>query len=277
MTRPDSSWRRRLLAGGMALGAGLARAQGARFAGPAAEVLRRAQASRWYAQAERLRPEFAATADGAGFVAVWRPPGAAPRHWIASLHGSRGFATDDLALWHGALGNRPVGLLCLQWWVGNDDSPRAYLPPLAIYRELDLNLARVGAQPGQVMLHGFSRGSANAYAVAALDAGRGRRYFAWSVASSGAVAEDYPPTRAILEGRYGPQPLRGTRWITVAGARDPDPERDGIPAMRRTAEWLRGQGAARVESIEDPSGGHGALMTNPANAARVLDLAFGPV
>jgi hypothetical protein len=27
------------------------------------------------------------------------------------------------------------------------------------------------------MLHGFSRGSANTYAIAAIDAGRGRRYF----------------------------------------------------------------------------------------------------
>jgi hypothetical protein len=143
---------------------------------------------------------------------------------------------------------------------------------LQIYREFDIALRKLGVAPGMAMLHGFSRGSANAYAVAAIDAGRGRRYFSLIVASSGGVATDYPPTQAILSGAFGDRPLRGTRWITVAGARDPAPERDGIPAMRRTAAWLETQGAAVIERIEDPREGHGALQRNAANAQRVLDL-----
>lgn len=122
------------------------------------------------------------------------------------------------------------------------------------------------------MLHGFSRGSANSYAVAALDAGRGKRYFSLAVASSGGVNLDYPPTRAILAGAFGDHPLRGTRWITVAGAHDPEPDRSGIPGMKRTAAWLREQGATVIETIEDPDEGHGALQRNPKNARRVLDL-----
>jgi hypothetical protein len=66
--------------------------------------------------------------------------------------------------------------------------------------------------------------------------------------------------------------LRGTRGVTVAGGRDPEPERDGIPAMRRTAQWLKEQGAIVVASIEDPTSGHGALVRNRANAQRVLEL-----
>jgi hypothetical protein len=86
------------------------------------------------------------------------------------------------------------------------------------------------------------------------------------------VGLDYPPTRAIVEGRFGPQPLKGTRWITVAGGRDPHPDRDGIPGMRRSVAWLQEQGATVLESIEDTGEGHGALQRNPKNAQRVLDL-----
>ena len=58
---------------------------------------------------------------------------------------------------------------------------------------------------------------------------------------------------------------------------DPDIERNvrrtvGIEAMRRTAVWLKEQGATVELSIEDPNLGHGALVLNPANAKRLLDL-----
>ncbi len=120
------------------------------------------------------------------------------------------------------------------------------------------------------MLHGFSRGSANSYAVMALDAGKGTGFFALAVAQSGGVSVDYRPTRAILNGEYGSRPLAGTKWITVAGMRDPQPDQGGVPAMRRTAIWLREQGA-EVDSIEVMNGGHGALTRDSATAAKVLD------
>jgi hypothetical protein len=141
-----------------------------------------------------------------------------------------------------------------------------------MYHEIDVALQRLGVQPGAAMLHGFSRGSANAYAVEALDAGQGRRYFSLCVASSGSVSVDYPPTRAILNGDYGQRPLEGTRWITAAGGRDPRPDDSGIPGMKRTAAWLQEQGATVIASIEDPDEGHGALQRNGKNAKRVLDL-----
>jgi hypothetical protein len=84
------------------------------------------------------------------------------------------------------------------------------------------------------------------------------------------VALDYPPTRAITARDHSEQPLRGTCWMTAAGAKDS--ERDGIAAMRRTATWLKERGATVEFSIEDPNLGHGALVLNPANAKRVLDL-----
>lgn len=243
--------------------------------GHAAEVYRRAQSGRWFADAAKLSPDILPTSDGRSFIVVWKATEKNPKHWIVSLHGSKGFATDDLAIWYPHLRNRDVGLASLQWWTGTDDTTKSYYAPLQIYREVDIALRKLGVQPGAVMLHGFSRGSANSYAVAAIDAGRGKHYFSICVASSGGVGLDYPPTRAILDGAFGDHPLRITRWITVAGAREGNPvaqDRDGIPGMKRTAAWLREQGATVIETIEDPDEGHGALMLNPKNARHVLDL-----
>lgn len=240
--------------------------------GQAEDNYRRAQSGKWFAAAAKLSPEILPTSDGQSFLVAWKAPGSNPTRWIVSLHGSRGFATDDLAIWHPSVKDRDVGLLSVQWWVGADDTPKSYYAPLQIYREIDIALQKLGVQPGRAMLHGFSRGAANSYAVAAIDAGRGRRYFSLIVASSGGVAADFPPTRAILAGAFGDQPLRGTHWITAAGAHDPNPDRDGIPAMKRTASWLVEQGASVIERIEDPAQGHGALQLNSANARHVVDV-----
>lgn len=242
--------------------------------GHAAELYKRAQDGKFFADAAKLKPEILPTSDGESFLVAWKATSGAnaPKHWIVSLPGKGGFATDDLAIWRPHLKGRDVGLVCVQWWLGKDNERAAYYTPEQIYRELDRALQQLGVKTNMVMLHGFSRGSANSYAVAALDAGRGKKYFALNVASSGGVGLDYPPTRAIVSGAYGDHPLKGTRWITSAGGRDPQPDRDGIPGMRRAAAWLKEQGAIVLDSIEDPNYGHGALVLNPKNARRVLDL-----
>ena len=236
-----------------------------------AALYKQAQTGHWFAQASLLQPALYPTSEGRSFAVVWKSC-PAPTRWIVSLHGSRGFATDDLAVWYPHLKDRQVGLVCLQWWLGEGDATSGYYAPQEIYREIDLLLQKLKVQPGQVMLEGFSRGAANSYAVVALDAGRGRHFISLAVAQSGGVAHDYPPNRAILAGKFGDHPLRGTRWVTVAGGKDPNPERDGIPAMRRTIKWLENQGAVVVEAIEDPRQGHGALHRSAPNARRLLDL-----
>lgn len=241
--------------------------------GHAAKLYQKAQGSKWFSEAAKLKPDILPTSDGQSFLVVWKAA-KNPKHWIVSLHGSNGFATDDLAIWYPHLKDHSVGIVCVQWWLGSGDTTKSYYTPEQIYREVDKALQKLGVKPGTVMLHGFSRGSANAYAVMALDAGRGRRFFSLAVASSGGVGLDYPPTRAILYGSYGKDPLRNTRWVTSAGGRDPHPDRDGIFGMRRAAAWLREQGAIVVDTIEDNDEGHGALVRNAKNAQRVLALFF---
>jgi hypothetical protein len=239
--------------------------------GHAAELYQKAERGKWFADAAKLKPDILPTSDGKSFLVVWKTE-TKPKRWIVSLHGSEGFATDDLAIWHPHLKGRDVGIVCVQWWFGSGDKIASYYTPEQIYREIDNALQRIGVEPGTAMLHGFSRGSANSYAVMALDAGQGRQFFKLAVASSGGVGLDYPPTQAILAGKYGKDALKGTRWITSAGSRDPHPDRDGIAGMRRAAAWLKEQGAIVIEAVEDPDQGHGALVRNPENARRVLDL-----
>lgn len=243
------------------------------LAGHAAELYQKAERGKWFTDAAKLKPDILPTSDGQSFLVVWKAA-TEPRHWIVSLHGSDGFATDDLAIWHPHLKNRDVGIVCVQWWLGSGNKITSYYTPEQIHREIDNALQRLGVEPGTAMLHGFSRGSANSYAVMALDAGQGRRFFRLAVASSGGVGLDYPPTRAILDGKYGKDSLKGTRWITSAGGRDPHPDRDGISGMRRAAAWLKEQGAIVLDVIEDPAQGHGALVLNAKNSRRVLDLFF---
>jgi hypothetical protein len=235
----------------------------------AQRVYELAQESRFAAEARRLGPGVVPTTDGKSFAVVWKPT-AAPERWVVSLHGSRGFATDDLALWHPHLDPARIGFIGLQWWLGQGDGPAGYYSPEQIARELDAVGTRAGVRARSALLHGFSRGASNLYAVAALTAARGNLAFSLFVASSGGAMLDYPPTRAIGQGTYGPRPLARTRWITACGERDPQAERDGCPGMRRTARWLAEQGAEVVLAIEDPLGGHGVLQRDARNVERVL-------
>jgi hypothetical protein len=243
---------------------------------PAAQRLyQQARNGKWSADAERLAPAIVPTSDGRSFLAVWKNPGTQPEKWVVSLHGSNAFATDDLVAWQRYLEPRGIGLLTLQWWFGRDEGPQGYYTPEQIYRELDIVLRKLGVAPGTAMLHGFSRGAANIYAVAALDAMRPTHYFSLVVANAGRASMDFAPTRAVTEGRFGDQPFRQTRWVIVCGGRDPNPERDGCPGMSATKLWLAGLGAQAVAVIEDPEGGHDVFHRNARHVNRALDLFEG--
>lgn len=218
-------------------------------------------------------PEVVPTQDGRSFFLIWEPQAVKgkPHKWIVSLHGSRGFATKDLEVWSTHLKDRNFGVISLQWWFGGGEKAEDYYAPDNIYREIDLLMRRLGIKPGDALLQGFSRGAANIYAIAALDRNKGQRYFSLYVANAGGASPDYPPTQAVYDGRFGDMPYKGSRWVTSCGARDPNPERDGCPAMRRTGEWLKKFGAKVVFALEDIYEGHGAFHRNPKNVSMVLN------
>ena len=94
------------------------------------------------------------------------------------------------------------------------------------------------------------------------------------IANAGGMAADFPMNREIESGRFGSTPFASTRWWLYCGGRDPDPERDGCPAMRRSQRWLQDKGA-RAELTEDPGGEHGGFHRRGQNVERALDWFLG--
>jgi pimeloyl-ACP methyl ester carboxylesterase len=209
--------------------------------------------------------EVVPTSDQKSFYAIFKPEGPPPKYWIVCLHGSVSFAFGDLAAWLNKVWGHDTGIIALQWWIGPNDQWEDYYTPKEIYREISKILEKEKVKPQSVMLVGFSRGSATTYPVVAMD-NQNKKYFLLNIASSGSVEPETERIKSIPKGA-----LKNTKWLTVAGKLDFDPNQGGIPAMRKTASWLKDQGAVVIESIEDQTSGHGALLRNEKNAYHVLE------
>ncbi len=223
--------------------------------------------------AERLGARVERTRDGRSFGLVWRPPGE-PRGWILTLHGSGSWAHDEIVLWQPFAQRRQLGVIALQWWFGGGQQIADYYAPPEMRRAIERLMAGAGAEPGNTVLHGFSRGAANLYALVAMDAGTPRPLFRAVIANSGGMTANYPPNREIESGRFGATPYAGTRWWLYCGEGDNNLERDGCPAMRRSQAWLREKGAT-AELVEDPGGDHGGFHRRGQNVERALDWFLG--
>jgi hypothetical protein len=210
------------------------------------------------------------TGDGRSFTLSWFPAGADSDTVpvIATLHGSASWAFDEFFLWQEQAEAYGYGIVALQWWFGEGDGIDQYYTPEAMHRELRLALR--GQAKGEVLLHGFSRGSANLYAVAALDRQSDRRY-AMFLANSGGATPDFPPNASISAGASGWNVFSGTYWTMFCGGQDPNPDRDGCPAMRRTSGWIENFGGVTSLLIGDPEAGHGGFHQTPSHIRAALD------
>ena len=215
------------------------------------------------------------TSDGKSYYILWLPEGSNLNHlppMVVSLHGHDGYAFEDFYVWHHFLKERGYGLLAIQWWLGKGEEISDYLSPNEIYRVIDEIFRTLHVKPGTALLHGFSRGSANIYAVAAIDRSTKNDYFALFIANAGKASLDYPPTHEIEQGHFGDKPFTGSHWITFAGGKDPNPDRGGVLGMRETADWIRSCEGSVDLAIEDPDAGHGGFHQNPKNTNLALDI-----
>jgi len=215
------------------------------------------------------------TSDGKSFSLLWFPQGSDSRNpppMIVTLHGHDGWAFDAFYVWHEHFKDRGFGFLAVQWWLGEGESMQDYLSPDEIYQAIDEIFSDLHVGTGKALLHGFSRGSANSYAVAAIDHNEGKNYFSLIISDAGRASPDYPPNREIEKGRFGEKPYQGLHWVTYAGGMDTNPERDGIEGMRKTAEWIQKFGGTVDFAIEDAASGHGGFHQNPENARKALDV-----
>jgi hypothetical protein len=189
---------------------------------------------------------------------------------IVTLHGHGSYATDEFYLWQPYAQSKGYAILALQWWFGGGETSSDYYQPQEMYPIIASLLTEKGVKPGAVLFHGYSRGSANSYAVTALDAVSGNRFITMTLSNAGGAASDFPPNQQIVAGAYGAKPFSGIQWVMYCGERDPDPSINGCPAMNAAKDWVTNYGATFKLLIDDPNGGHGGFMTNNANVNTAL-------
>ncbi|MBI3828025.1 MAG: hypothetical protein HY291_00820 [Planctomycetes bacterium] len=189
-----------------------------------------------------------------------------------TLHGHAGNAFNEFFLWHAEAAKRGCAIVALQWWFGKGESPEDYYTPKELYAESESILRGLKAPPHSVLLHGFSRGSANIYGVTAYDRSSKNDFVLLTIANSGKASPDFPVNKDIDQGVFGAKPFDGTHWVLYAGAADPHPDRDGVAGMREARDWVTKHGGTVERLIEDPQGGHGGFHRNPENMRTALDV-----
>lgn len=240
-------------------------------------LLQQAQAANAerYQYAVEQGAQILPTTDGKSFYVLWLPANSDPANpppIIVSLHGHGSWAFDEFFLWHSYAVERGYGILALQWWFGGGEEVADYYLPQQMYPVIENALRENHVQSQTVLLHGFSRGSANSYGLVALDRASGNNFFLLTVSNSGGATRNFPPNQSIERGDFGAQPFANTHWVMVCGMNDPNPDRDGCSGMRTTRDWVTQYGGAVDLLIEDPNGDHGAFHRNPANVNAALDV-----
>jgi predicted esterase len=182
-----------------------------------------------------------------------------PSALIVAVHGHNDHAAREYSLWQPYAASHHLGLVAVEWqtrW----GSGAQFLSSQATYGMIRRAVEREGAQPGHVLLHGFSQGSHESFDLTALDRS-GPRLFAMTLAESGG---DGGPSG-------GAAGFSGTRWDIYCAGRDPWPNLSGCPAMRRARGLLTASGASVTRFLIDPPAHHGGFLHN----ARAVDLVLG--
>ena len=210
--------------------------------------------------------------------------GSGPKKLIIALPGHGTTAKQGFAAWIPHLQSSDYGLAIVDWWNGTGETIEDYLRPEELVPLISQFLAqeRFTAED-LILLEGFSRGSANTYAVVANEKKLGYSLFDGIIANAGSYQSSFPvfsnaPQPTIAEwDRY----LKGTVWVLACGGKDPNPDRDGCPAMEKTSGFLRQHGANVLATLTDPYQGHGAFHLSslglPAQALKFFEQALGLV
>jgi len=207
------------------------------------------------------------SADGNTYFMYGAPKGqnnTRTKHIIISLPGHGTKADDGYKAWKGHLEDGHYALAEFNWWRGTGETTGDYYSPAEIVKQTRAFLAQQHyTSKDIVVLHGFSRGSANTYAVIAQDRIAPGHVFDAVISNAGKYQAGFPlatpaPTDAQITQFYTAIP-----WVLVCGGRDENPLRDGCPGMTETKQFLEGHGANVLALLSDPAMGHGAFHLSP--------------
>ncbi len=216
------------------------------------------------------------TTDGRSFYLLWKPDGfdsLKQRPIIATIHGHGGFAFDEFFMWYKHCKERGYAIIALQWYFGGDESSSNYYQPNEMYPIFEKILRDENIKQGECLFHGFSRGAANTYGIAAFDRHTGNNFFGLIIANAGSAEDDYPINIDITKGKFGAMPYSGTNWVLYCGMNDNDnPTRSGCNPMEKTVNWITSLGGTVRLFIKDEKGGHGGFHMNKQNTIDALDI-----
>jgi hypothetical protein len=184
---------------------------------------------------------------------------ASPDGLIVAVHGHNDNAAHEYRLWQPYAARNHLGLVAVEWqtrW-GHDAQ---FLSAEATYGMIRRAVEREGVGPGRVLLHGFSQGSHEAFALTRIDR-EGPRLFAMTLAESGGDGG--------ASGNGGAE-LSDTRWDMYCAGRDPWPNLSGCPAMRRARTEVTADGATVGRFLVDPPARHGGFLHNARDVELVL-------
>lgn len=203
------------------------------------------------------------TIDGQRYFIVGQPKGQnskATKKIIFSLPGHGSTAEQDYEAWRPSITDNDYAIASLNWWDGSGETTADYYTPNQVLTQIRGYLDQQGYDSADfVVLEGFSRGSANTYAVKSYDQLNVTHVLDAVISASGKYQADFPMAPG---GSATPKLFNGVPWILVCGGKDDNPTRDGCPGMTETKTWLTGQGANVLGLLEDPNSGHGAFHTS---------------
>jgi len=215
------------------------------------------------------------------FFLAWFPPGwerRPDRRLVVSLHGKGGCAERMFAFWHRNTPLHDFAFLALQYAETGTDNRLRFDSSQEVYsllaKSLDLVAARYPLDGVPVVLHGFSKGSAMVFELAAMDrAPDGRGLFRAFIADSGTVFPDHQGRLSPLLQALEPTGYAGARFWLYCGTRDHNGQT--CRGMNRMDRYVRSHGG-RVDALyQYQGGGHGIFITGgPRRHSDALEAMF---
>lgn len=222
-------------------------------------------------------PEKVTSADGKTYFIYGAPAGQNNKETksiIISLPGHGTTADDGYEAWKDHL-DGSFALAEFNWWRGTGEKKTDYYDPASVVLQVRAFLDKQDYKANDiVILHGFSRGSANTYAVIANDRISRGSVFDAVISNAGKYQADFP----LVEGKTFTdtemtQFFKGIPWVLACGGKDENPARDGCPGMEETKAFLESHEANVLGIVTDPNVGHGAFhMSKLGLPKQALDL-----
>lgn len=215
-------------------------------------------------------PQKVTTSDGKQYFYYGAPAGqnnANPKRIVIDLPGHETTAEDGYAAWLPYIKDGKYALATLNWWDGNGSTNEHYYSPAEVLAQVKPFLKAQGYSSSDlIILFGYSRGSANTYAVEANDRVSTDPIFDAVISASGGYQSDFTLITGQSNASASSTLYKGIYWVLACGGQDPDPNRAGCPAMENTTKpFLQQHGATVLAILEDPNEGHGAFHLSTLN------------